>query len=263
MVADEAHDGTRSSLVTAAVDRWRKDLIDVGGRNTLLYYKDLKVGTLDLRGAEPAASSALLGGRQVPMSKLYPDEAEQVEVRKRLRTIHRKIRELQEERGIQTGYLTTGMATWTEPETGGRATKAPAAPVILRQIEIKPRSAAEDDFDITVSDEPEINPVLLHVLAEQHAVRVSADDLIDLAGSGGLFNPRPAFEHLAKLAGEIPGFTIGDRTVIGTFTYAKLPMVNDLQDGHDATSGARRRLGPCRRSRCTAGRRWWWRWRWR
>jgi len=33
----------------------------------------------------------------------------------------------------------------------------------------------------------------------------------------------------AAQAAEVPGFRIADRNVIGTFTYAKLPMVRDLQ----------------------------------
>ena len=37
----------------------------------------------------------------------------------------------------------------------------------------------------------------------------------------------------AAAAAEVPGFKIADRVVIGTFTYAKLPMVRDLQAAGD------------------------------
>ena len=37
----------------------------------------------------------------------------------------------------------------------------------------------------------------------------------------------------AAAAAEVPGFEITDRQVIGTFTYAKLPMVRDLQAAGD------------------------------
>ncbi len=37
----------------------------------------------------------------------------------------------------------------------------------------------------------------------------------------------------AAEAAEVPGFEITDRQVIGTFTYAKLPMVRDLQAANE------------------------------
>ena len=67
-------------------------------------------------------------------------------------------------------------------------------------------------------------------------------------------------------AAEIPGFAIADRKVIGTFTYAKLPMVRDLQAAGDlladsdvvaAIAGdpeAQELLGPTRRSTTTPSR---------
>jgi hypothetical protein len=45
----------RASRVRAAIKAWTAQLIDLGGRNTLLYYRDQKVGTLDLTGVEEAA----------------------------------------------------------------------------------------------------------------------------------------------------------------------------------------------------------------
>ena len=59
---------TRATLVQEAARRWRSQLIDLGGRNTLLYYKDLRSGTLDLSAADPVAVAALLGGRTMSLS---------------------------------------------------------------------------------------------------------------------------------------------------------------------------------------------------
>ena len=39
----------RGALVQEASRRWRSQLIDLGGRNTLLYYRDLRAGTLERR----------------------------------------------------------------------------------------------------------------------------------------------------------------------------------------------------------------------
>lgn len=219
----------RAELVAAAVKKWSRELIDLGGRNTLLYYKDLR-GTLDLAGADPAAVVRLLAGRSVTLTALYPSAEERADARKRCRLIHKKVRELREERGINAGYLASGMATWTEPDPTKRRS-APAAPVLLRAVSLTPRSAAEDDFELELSDTIEVNPVLLHLLAEQFAIASDADELADLMSMEATFDPSPLFDRLDKLARDVDGFGINPRTVIGTFTYAKLPMVNDLLNG--------------------------------
>lgn len=221
----------RASLVAAAMKKWARELIDLGGRNTLLYYKDLK-GTLDLSGAAPNALTTLLAGRPVPLSALYPALEDRADARKRCQLIHKKVRELREERGISAGYLASGMATWTEPDAAKRVGRsAPAAPVLLRSITLTPRSAAEDEFELELTDSVEVNPVLLHLLQEQFAVTVDSEELVDLLALQSVFDPAPVFARLSKLAHEVEGFAINPRTVVGTFTYAKLPMVNDLQNG--------------------------------
>ena len=78
---------------------------------------------------------------------------------RRMQTIYRKARELQEERGIRAGYLATGLARWDE------LFLEPAAPVLLRALTITPTRARYDDFDLTLDDDVEVNPVLLHKLA--------------------------------------------------------------------------------------------------
>jgi hypothetical protein len=49
-------DGSRRlELVQTALQQWIAALTDLGGRNTLLYYKDRRAGTLDLAHADPEA----------------------------------------------------------------------------------------------------------------------------------------------------------------------------------------------------------------
>ena len=112
---------SRASLVDAAARHWRAQLIDLGGRNTLLYYRDLKAGTLDLGTAGEIALAALLAGRAVTLAQLFPDRDAHAQAVKRARTIRNKARELHEERGIETCYVAVGMATWTNPKEIGRA----------------------------------------------------------------------------------------------------------------------------------------------
>jgi hypothetical protein len=90
------------------------------------------------------------------------------------------------------------------------------------------------DFDLTLDDDNEVNPVLLHKLASQFgaATETLADEPADKV---------PELLEEAALAAEVPGFEIIDRRVIGTFTYAKLPMVRDLQAAGELLAVARSR----------------------
>jgi len=227
-----AEGSSRASLVDAAARRWRAQLIDLGGRNTLLYYRDLKAGTLDLGTASEIALAALLAGRAVSLAQLFPDRDAHAQAVKRARTIRNKARELHEERGIETCYVAVGMATWTNTKATGSS--IPAAPVLLRTAQLRARGAAEDDFELRVDDDIELNPTLLHLLDEDFGIALDDKELEELAAA----DPSLVYERLVKeAASRVRGFMITPKTVLGTFSYAKLPMVTDLLhaplDGHD------------------------------
>lgn len=153
---------------------------------------------------------------------------------KRARTIRNKARELAEERGIETCFVAIGSATWTPPAGSG----VPAAPVLLRSAQLRARGAAEDDFELSVHGDTEVNPTLLQLLEEEFGVQVDADELEELISYTAGFDPQPLYERLVKEAsGRVRGFTIGARCVLGTFSYAKLPMVNDLRVAATALEG--------------------------
>ena len=207
----------RTELIQAAQEHWAAALTDLGGRNTLLYFKDRRSGTLDLAQADPEALQHLLTTGSIRLTKLFRDVDIRADAIRRIQVIYRKARELLEERGIRAGYLAIGMARWDE------LFLQPAAPVLLRGLTITPTRARHDDFDLLLDDEPEVNPVLLHKLATVYGA--ATDKLTDLRGDR-LYRALTA----AAEAAEVPGFAIIDRKVIGTFTYAKLPMVRDIQN---------------------------------
>jgi very-short-patch-repair endonuclease len=215
-------DARRAELVTAAQERWAAALTDLGGRNTLLYYKDRRAGTLDLAAAAPEALDRLQRSGTVRLTRLFHDVDVRADAIRRMQAIYRKARELTEERGLAASYLATGMARWDE------LFLEPAAPVLLRGLTIVPTRARYDDFDLVLDDTSEVNPVLLHKLAAMYGA--DTDGLAELAA-----DPDQLWLGLQKVAtaAEIPGFDIADRRVIGTFTYAKLPMVRDLRSAGD------------------------------
>ena len=206
----------RSRLIAVAQESWVSSLTDLGGRNTLLYYKDRRSGTLDLAAADPAAVAQFVTTGSIRLTRLFRDVDARADAIRRVQVIYRKARELLEERGIRAGYLATGIARWDE------LFLLPAAPVLLRGLVIAPTRARHDDFELVLDDDSEVNPVLLHKLASVFGA--ATDKLAEERGE-------QLFDSLrrAATAAEVPGFEITGRMVIGTFTYAKLPMVRDLQ----------------------------------
>ena len=213
----EPNDARHLELIAAAQRQWIDALTDLGGRNTLLYYKDRRAGTLDLANADPEALERFekTGGSR--LTRLFTDADIRADAIHRMQTIYRKARELTEERGIRAGYLATGLARWDE------LFLEPAAPVLLRGLTITPTRARYDDFDLTLDDEVEVNPVLLHKLASVFGAVIEKPSQERIAA------------QLAKAAAQRrdSGFSIEKRKVIGTFTYAKLPMVRDLEAAGD------------------------------
>ena len=84
------------------------------------------------------------------------------------------------------------------------------------------------------------------MLDEQFRVSLPATSTTSIPA--GRFDPQPVFDRVAKEAGAVPGFAIAPRRVLGTFSYAKLPMVEDL-DGEPRCSGHPRRGRRDRRHR--------------
>src|SRR5215472_1798087 len=66
-------DSRRATLIEAAQESWVSALTDLGGRNTLLYFKDRRSGTLDLAGADPAALEHFSRTGSIRLTRLFRD----------------------------------------------------------------------------------------------------------------------------------------------------------------------------------------------
>src|SRR4030081_1476753 len=64
----------RRALAAAAQRQWTDGLTDLGGRNTLLYYKDRRAGTLDLAYADPDAVERFERAGHIRLTKLFPGD---------------------------------------------------------------------------------------------------------------------------------------------------------------------------------------------
>src|SRR5258705_6846202 len=104
--------GARQALTDTAVRKWTAQLADVSARTALLFYRDLRAGTLSLDDADPAARESLLGTGTVRLSALFPADVLPERAR-RARTVVNKATENFEERGIRTLYVAWGLGSWT------------------------------------------------------------------------------------------------------------------------------------------------------
>lgn len=227
----------RAERVAEAAARWAGELAALGGRDPLLHFRDLKIGTLDLAAADAETRKKLLDGEPVTVARLFPHEPLRTSALRSVRAIRDQARELAEERGIHTAMLAIGIATWANPFAAHR----PNAPVLLRRATVSARDPAETDFVIEVAVDPELNPVLLHALDGQLGLRFGPDALRDRRGQ--LRYPA-VVERLREFAPAhvVDGFSIAHRAVLGTFATEPLLAGNDIGaigaglEGHDVVA---------------------------
>lgn len=217
----------RRQVVERARDGWVRRLIDLSRRNNLLYYRDLKSGTLDLTGADRPALTDLWHGKTVPLTRLLPG-ADETKTAATVREIARRAQANLEEKGLETLFLTLGMATWPATDDG----RPPEAAVLLCPVTVEMRGLGRS-VALRRTGEIQVNLVLLHVLEVEHGCKVNPEWLleVDLDGENDdHFDPTPVFERLTGEARAIKGFTINWRAVLGNFSFQKLAMVRDLRD---------------------------------
>jgi len=207
---------------------WISRLIDLSQRNNLLYFRKLKVGNLDLTSAHPDLVAELLSGKSVTLGKLLP-EIEREQLTAQAGEIARKARENREERGLETLSLAAGMASWR----GEDGKRPPEAAVLLVPItlDLRDRGGAT----LKRNGEPQMNPVLLHVLKTNFRCAITAEALLaaadtDPESDDDLFNLDTLLAKLLELAHSIDDFSVSRTAYLGNFSFQKMAMVRDLQD---------------------------------
>lgn len=223
---------SRRQRVEQARKVWSERLVDLSRRNPLLYFRELKSGTLTCRPQDPRVLDRFLAGQPVEIAQLagvsFENPLALREALARARAIRRKALENREERGIHTCHLAVGMASWRV--SGPDADRPPRAPVFLIPVDLQ---ALGTDLERTVAQrqgEIEINPVLVQVLRRMFGVA------FDTAGPHGADDRgtwtalERTLAHLPKQLAEVPGFEVQPDLVLGNFAFQKLAMVRDLEE---------------------------------
>lgn len=213
-----------AQAVKQARTRWRTELAELGGRNSLMWHRDLPTGTVDLTVAHPGGVAKLLAGHNTLLSELVREQVALGEARRRVFAIRGKAVELQREHGLSTLFLAIGMASWQLP----RAPIPPRAPVLLRGARIRPTDASRQDFVLRLDSDVIFNPALEHYLRGEAGIELDGQALARASGGRSGFDPRPTYDALEELCAGLPQFGIGPQLVLSTYPLAKLPLVAEL-----------------------------------
>lgn len=245
-------DPEKRRIVDAARTVWIRRLIDQSRSNSLLFYRDLKFGTLDL-SAQTDLVGRLLRGDTLTVDSVASARSDaenhagnegaegdaQKKTRQALIAIQRKALSNLEEKGIETLHVAIGLATWPASD-GGRPYDAP---VLLLPARIEARGRTGDDLRLSVAGEPQVNPVLLHVLEETYTVRIDASSVLDDCSveeesEHWRVDPERVFANIERATVAVPDFRIKRRVVLANFQFAKMAMVEDIKKNGDAMASS-------------------------
>nr|WP_280712915.1 DUF4011 domain-containing protein [Brevibacterium marinum] len=195
----------------------------MGGRDTMLHFRDSRDGSIDLSGAHPSGLAQLLAGRATRLSSLVRDHEILADARRRAKSIRSKAEQLDNERGIQAAHLAIGFASWTEKDSKYKFN----APVVMRHVTLVPRGSRVEDFEVVLGEGIMINPALVQHLSEVYDLDVPVDEWIEATGGPHGFDPGPALDRLRDLAQPVPGLRINHRFIVSTFANIASPFISD------------------------------------
>ncbi len=221
----------RRAAVLQARDSWVGKLIDLSRRNKLLFFRDLKTGTLDLSKYDPKVLSDLLRGDTVTLANLLPG-TDEVSTSARANEIRKTALANLEERGLETLFIAFGFATWPATD-GGRPAESP---IMLVPIGLEKRGREGRGVNLRLAGDLQFNPVLLFSLEREHGRQLNPEALLaakEATGEEPLIDPTVVYARLQKAAAGIKEFRVSPRLVLSNFAYQKMAMVKDLTDNLD------------------------------
>ncbi len=234
--ANEGNDLDGAQKIEAARRKWEERLIDKSRNNNLLYFRDLKVGTYDLSTANSAVLRNLLAGQKVPGDDLSTSEVSATDVRNRLNALYKRALQNLEEKGLETLYLTMGMATWQAGDGGREA----SAPILLLPVKIEARGRS---MTLQIAGPGQVNLALLHVLNSEFGCSItpemilggSEEEELEEATGGesralSTVTEPPLFAKLRMATRGVQGFEILQRCVLGNFSFQKMAMLRDIRE---------------------------------
>lgn len=235
-------------LINRRISEWQERLLQLNRRNSLLYFSPGR-SAVEITGVAPDAlderlrlsprglrfaSSVVRPTRPQGRFSVAPDvEALEPDVvagdietnhevddlQRRLRNLRRKDREWEEEQGLNVLFLALGFLNWVDAD-GEQA----QSPLVLIPCDLE-RATPGVPFRLRrEDDDPVVNPTLRH--------RLSGEG-IDLPELGEDSSEDTSIELYLAAVDELvegrPGWYVDSKIVLGTFSYSKLAMYEDLE----------------------------------
>ncbi|WP_374928612.1 hypothetical protein [Kytococcus sedentarius] len=211
---------------------WSAALADVGGRNSLIW--GTRPGlALDLVAAHPGGVAKLLSGQPVLLTDLVRAPGPRERALGVVSAIADRAQEMEEDWGLTTCFVTSGIASWDVP-----GTQAPAAPVVLRPARVTFTDTSRTEVEIALTGVPEVNPALLRFLRVSHGVDLDSVVLAEMVDRLHARTDEPLLRHLEMLCRAVPGFAVRSGQYLASVTYSKDAGIADLSEVAAAPSRA-------------------------
>ena len=211
-MADQAETQRGISDVFA---EWTARAEKIGGRDTMLRYRESRDGSLDLSTAHPSGIAQLMAGRPTRLTSLIRDEQQRQDAGRRARCIAEKARELRIERSFSAAHLAIGAVRFTQRLSGSG--QQVHAPLVLRRVDIRPVGRREDDIELTLDDTISINPAFVAFLRSELGIDVDVDEWLESTGGPRRFDARPVLERVREATVDYPGLTTEYSLFVSTF----------------------------------------------
>jgi hypothetical protein len=232
---------------------WVSSLGSGAESDTMLRFAPSAMNSIDVTDGNSSGLSQLMLGRRTRLSTLLKTEEEREQARSVSLALRAKVRELNEERGIDVGALAVGVASWTAVEDGRRERRS--APVLLARIATAMRRGARgrDEMEVQIVEQAELNPALVRNLRRHHGIELDVEAFHHAAYAMARLEPAPALHLLEEKAGHLPDFRIEHRLLVSTFadlgdtarvpeSLAERPVVEALYDAGTGMVPRRRGL---------------------
>jgi len=245
----------RRSLISAQIERWAKELVDLTRRNKLLYFRHLQASSFGFKQSASMIQRGLGGsGAAAGWSFYLPeppaddedDDEEELEpdpprpdelvvtqpvgryrpqIERGLKTLAAKSQAYHLDTGIWTLYLGLGLLRWHDGH------EDVTSPLLLVPVRIEPKSGSRN-WRLLNSDNGDstLNPALALKLQEDFNITLPTLDQIE--GT----NCAAVFEAIRESIDRTP-WTVEETAVLRTFTFHKEVIYQDLINNQDAISG--------------------------
>ena len=239
--------GGHDDAVSRRIGEWANRLLQLDRRNNLLYFKPGR-SAVSITGTTPDELGKRLSrsrrGLEFPYTHPAPTrrrgfavqddtthtdgpvvhpgdmttDCEPADLQRRLRNLQRRDREWQEEQGLNVLFLALGFLNWVD-EDGEEA----RSPLLLIPCDLE-RDSLRDPFRLVrEDDDPSVNLTLRHQLARLGVELPEYGNESDEDEPIATYNSR-----VGALTRSRTNWSVDSSIVVGTFSYSKLAMYEDL-----------------------------------